>query len=103
MAARVLCVWALLATSARGQDPLAGSYFDTGGSSPPPPPQTRGMRPGGFAPESPTPAGGGGWGRGLAFLGVGAGAMKVYDTVVARQLQQAHERDVNKMHTSLAH
>ena len=82
------------------QDPLAGSYFD-GGAPPPLPPQ--GMRPGGFAPEAPSPArGGGGFGQALAFLGVGAGAMKVYDISLQRRLQAAHDRDTSKLQTAMA-
>ena len=99
---RVAVILTLVA-SAAAQDPLAGAYFDGGASAPPPPPPQP-MRPGGFAPESPSPARGGGGGmfQGLAFLGVGAGAMKVYDMSLQRRLQGAHDRDLSKLQTSLA-
>jgi Ca2+-binding EF-hand superfamily protein len=93
---------AYLLRSATAQDPLAGNYGgDYGG---PPPPQH--MAPPGNRPQGMAPSNGGGGGGGLggklAFLTIGAGAVKAYDSFQAQKKERAHDKRMSSLQTSVA-
>ena len=66
-----------------------------------PPPQP--MAPGPGGPPGIAPArGGGGLGGKLAFLTIGAGAVKAFDTFQSQKKQREHESQLSKLQTSVA-
>jgi Ca2+-binding EF-hand superfamily protein len=90
---------AFLVHGAAAQDPLAG--FGGGDAYGAPPPQP--MAPGPGGPPGIAPArGGGGLGGKLAFLTIGAGAVKAFDTFQAQKKQREHESQLSKLQTSVA-
>ena len=90
---------AFLVHGAAAQDPLAG--FGGGDAYGAPPPQP--MAPGPGGPPGIAPArGGGGLGGKLAFLTIGAGAVKAFDTFQSHKKQREHESQLSKLQTSVA-
>ena len=90
---------AFLVHGAAAQDPLAG--FGGGDAYGAPPPQP--MAPGPGGPPGIAPArGGGGLGGKLAFLTIGAGAVKAFDTFQAQKKQREHDSALSKLQTSVA-
>jgi Ca2+-binding EF-hand superfamily protein len=90
---------AVLVHGAAAQDPLAG--FGGGDAYGAPPPQP--MAPGPGGPPGIAPArGGGGLGGKLAFLTIGAGAVKAFDTFQSQKKQREHESQLSKLQTSVA-
>jgi len=90
---------AFLVHGAAAQDPLAG--FGGGDAYGAPPPQP--MAPGPGGPPGIAPArGGGGLGGKLAFLTIGAGAVKAFDTFQSQKKQREHESQLSKLQTSVA-
>ena len=90
---------AFLVHGAAAQDPLAG--FGCGDAYGAPPPQP--MAPGPGGPPGIAPArGGGGLGGKLAFLTIGAGAVKAFDTFQSQKKQREHESQLSKLQTSVA-
>ena len=90
---------AFLVHAAAAQDPLAG--FGGGDAYGAPPPQP--MAPGPGGPPGIAPArGGGGLGGKLAFLTIGAGAVKAFDTFQSQKKQREHESQLSKLQTSVA-
>ncbi len=90
---------AILVHGAAAQDPLAG--FGGGDAYGAPPPQP--MAPGPGGPPGIAPArGGGGLGGKLAFLTIGAGAVKAFDTFQSQKKQREHESQLSKLQTSVA-
>ncbi len=90
---------AFLVHGAAAQDPLAG--FGGGDAYGAPPPQP--MAPGPGGPPGIAPArGGGGLGGKLAFLTIGAGAVKAFDTFQSQKKQREHDSALSKLQTSVA-
>ena len=90
---------AFLVHGAAAQDPLAG--FGGGDAYGAPPPQP--MAPSPVGPPGIAPArGGGGLGGKLAFLTIGAGAVKAFDTFQSQKKQREHESQLSKLQTSVA-
>jgi len=90
---------AFLVHGATAQDPLAG--FGGGDAYGAPPPQP--MAPGPGGPPGIAPArGGGGLGGKLAFLTIGAGAVKAFDTFQSQKKQREHDSALSKLQTSVA-
>ena len=90
---------AFLVHGAAAQDPLAG--FGGGDAYGAPPPQP--MAPGPGGPPGIAPArGGGGLGGKLAFLTIGAGVVKAFDTFQSQKKQREHESQLSKLQTSVA-
>ena len=90
---------AFLVHGAAAQDPLAG--FGGGDAYGAPPPQP--MAPGPGGPPGIAPArGGGGLGGKLAFLTIGAGAVKAFDTFQSQKKQREHKSQLSKLQMSVA-
>jgi len=90
---------AFLVHGAAAQDPLAG--FGGGDAYGAPPPQPMAPGPGGPPGIAPS-RGGGGLGGKLAFLTIGAGAVKAFDTFQSQKKQREHESQLSKLQTSVA-